>query len=114
MMPLYSREFCDSPRFSPHDRVFFFNQRRGYGRLNLNASSFSSLYRKSIVISNPELKAMALLRIAYDAEDSRNLLMQSQSINLTFIRNEPVAVEEVRQGQEHDRLATKDSTPGFP
>lgn len=40
-------------------------------------------------IKNPELKAMALLRIASDAEDSRNLLMQSQNANLTFIKEQP-------------------------
>ena len=42
-----------------------------------------------MTIKNPELKAMALLRIAYDAEDSRNLLMQSQNANLAFIKNQP-------------------------
>lgn len=40
-------------------------------------------------IKNPELKAMALMRIASDAEDSRNLLMQSQNANLTFIKEQP-------------------------
>ena len=42
-----------------------------------------------MAIRNPELKAMALLQIASDAEDSRNLLMQSQSANLTFIKDQP-------------------------
>lgn len=32
---------------------------------------------------------MALLRIVSDAEDSRNLLMQSQNANLTFIKEQP-------------------------
>ena len=32
---------------------------------------------------------MALLQIASDAEDSRNLLMQSQNINLAFIKEQP-------------------------
>ena len=40
---------------------------------------------QAMQIKNPELKAIALLRIASDAEDSRNLLMQSQNANLTFI-----------------------------
>ena len=40
-------------------------------------------------IKNPELKAMALMRIVSDAEDSRNLLMQSQNANLTFIKEQP-------------------------
>jgi len=42
-----------------------------------------------MTIKNPELKVMALLRIASDAEDSRNLLMQSQNANVTFIKNQP-------------------------
>lgn len=33
--------------------------------------------------------AMALLQIASDAEDSRNLLMQSQNANLAFIKDQP-------------------------
>ncbi len=32
---------------------------------------------------------MALLRIVLDAEDSRNLLMQSQSVNVDFIKKQP-------------------------
>lgn len=44
---------------------------------------------QAMMIKNPELKAMALLRIVSDAEDSRNLLMQSQTVNATFIRNQP-------------------------
>lgn len=44
---------------------------------------------QAMAISNPELKAMALLRIASDAEDSRNLLMQSQSANIKFIKDQP-------------------------
>ena len=44
---------------------------------------------QAMAIRNPELKAMALLQIASDAEDSRNLLMQSQSANLTFIKDQP-------------------------
>lgn len=44
---------------------------------------------QTMAIKNPELKVMALLRIVSDAEDSRNLLMQSQSVNVAFIKNEP-------------------------
>ena len=40
---------------------------------------------QAMQIKNSELKAMALMRIASDAEDSRNMLMQSQNANLTFI-----------------------------
>ena len=38
---------------------------------------------------SPQLKAMALLRIVSDAEDSRNLLMQSQNANVAFIQEQP-------------------------
>jgi len=44
---------------------------------------------QAMQIKNPELKAMALMRIASDAEDSRNMLMQSQNANLTFIKEQP-------------------------
>lgn len=44
---------------------------------------------QAMQIVNPELKTMALMRIASDAEDSRNLLMQSQNVNLTFIKEQP-------------------------
>ncbi|MDO5141540.1 MAG: hypothetical protein Q4D31_00805, partial [Eubacteriales bacterium] len=44
---------------------------------------------QAIQIKNPELKAIALLRVASDAEDSRNLLMQSQNVNLGFIKEQP-------------------------
>lgn len=44
---------------------------------------------QAMQIKNPELKAMALLRITSDSEDSRNLLMQSQNANLTFIKEQP-------------------------
>ena len=44
---------------------------------------------QALTIKNPELKAMALLRIASDAEDSRNLLMQSQNANVSFIKGQP-------------------------
>ena len=44
---------------------------------------------QAMQIKNPELKAMALMQIASDAEDSRNLLMQSQNANLTFIKEQP-------------------------
>lgn len=40
-------------------------------------------------IKNPELIAIALMRIASDAEDSRKFLMQSQNANLTFIKEQP-------------------------
>lgn len=44
---------------------------------------------QATAIKNPELKTMALLRLVADAEDSRNLLMQSQSANVAFIKEQP-------------------------
>lgn len=63
-------------------------QGQEYDRL---ATAYSCQHKllQAMTIKNQELKAMALLRIAYDAEDSRNLLMQSQNANLAFIKNQP-------------------------
>lgn len=44
---------------------------------------------QAMEIKKPELKELALMRIASDAEDSRNLLMLSQNANLDFIKNQP-------------------------
>lgn len=63
-------------------------QGQEYDRL-ATAYSCQQKLLQAMKIKNPELKAMALLRIASDAEDSRNLLMQSQNVNVTFIRNQP-------------------------
>lgn len=63
-------------------------QGQEYDRL---ATAFSCQQKllQAMAIKNPELKAMALLRVASDAEDSRNLLMQSQTVNVEFIKNQP-------------------------
>ena len=55
------------------------------------ASAYSCQQKllQAMSIKNPELKSIALMRIASDAEDSRNLLMQSQNVNVAFIRNQP-------------------------
>lgn len=63
-------------------------QGQEYDRLS-TAYSCQQKLLQAMTIKNPELKSMALLRIAFDAEDSRNLLMQSQNVNLTFIKNQP-------------------------
>ena len=59
-----------------------------YDRL-ATAYSCQQKLLQAMVMKNPELKSMALLRIASDAEDSRNLLMQSQNSNVSFIKNQP-------------------------
>ena len=63
-------------------------QGQEYDRL-ATAYSCQQKLLQAMTIKNPELKAMALLRVTSDAEDSRNLLMQSQNANLTFIKNQP-------------------------
>lgn len=63
-------------------------QGQEYNRL-ATAYSCQQKLLQAMAIKNPELKAMALLRIASDSEDSRNLLMQSQNANVAFIKNQP-------------------------
>ncbi|NLD16770.1 MAG: hypothetical protein GX666_04210 [Tissierellia bacterium] len=64
--------------------------RRGqeYDRL---ASAYSCQQKllQAMVIKNQKLKEFALIRIAGDSEDSRNLLMLSQNASLEFIKNQP-------------------------
>lgn len=63
-------------------------QGQEYDRLATAYSCQQKLFQ-AMEIKSPELKSMALIRIALDAEDSRNLLMQSQNANLTFIKEQP-------------------------
>ena len=63
-------------------------QGQEYDRL-ATAYSCQQKLLQAMAIKNPELKAMALLRIVSDAEDSRNLLMQSQNVNIAFIKDQP-------------------------
>lgn len=63
-------------------------QGQEYDRLAMAYSCQQKLLQ-AMEIKNPELKAMALLQIASDAEDSRNLLMQSQNVILVFIKEQP-------------------------
>lgn len=63
-------------------------QGQEYDRL-ATAYSCQQKLLQAMAIKNPELKAMALLRIVSDAEDSRNLLMQSQNVNVSFIQDQP-------------------------
>lgn len=53
------------------------------------AYSCQQKFLQAIQIKNPELRAMALMRVTSDAEDSRNMLMQSQNANLAFIKEQP-------------------------
>ena len=53
------------------------------------AYSCQQKFLQAMKVRNPELRQMALLRITSDAEDSRNLLMLSQRVNVDLIKNEP-------------------------
>ena len=59
-----------------------------YDRLS-TAYSCQQKFLQAILIKDSKLKKEALLRIALDAEDSRNLLMLSQKANINFIKNLP-------------------------
>ena len=53
------------------------------------AFSCQQKYLQAMRITNPKLRSRALLQLAFDCEDSRNLLMQSQTANIEFIREQP-------------------------
>ena len=63
-------------------------QGQEYDRLATAYSCQQKLIQAS-AIQNPRLKEMALMQLVSDAENSRNLLMQSQSANAAFIKNQP-------------------------
>jgi len=82
-------------------------QGQEYDRLAM-AYSCQQKFLQATVINNPELKTTALLRIAYDAEDSRNLLMQSQNANLAFIKNQPESFwGKLRSGAKPGKVNTR-------
>lgn len=63
-------------------------QGQEYDRL-ATAYSCQQKLIQAMEMRNPELRAMSLLQIVSDAEDSRNLLMLSQKTNIRLITEEP-------------------------
>lgn len=63
-------------------------QGQEYDRLAMAYSCQQKLIQ-AMEITKPELKSMALMQIASDAEDSRNMLMLSQKTNVVFIKDQP-------------------------
>lgn len=63
-------------------------QGQEYDRL-ATAYSCQQKLLQIMAIKNNDLRTRALLNLASDAEDSRNLLMQSQSANLSYIKEQP-------------------------
>lgn len=78
-----------------------------YDRLAMAYSCQQKLLQ-AMTIKNPELRRHQLLRIACDAEDSRNLLMQSQNANVNFIKNEPESFwSKVIQGATTEKVNSR-------
>lgn len=78
-----------------------------YDRLAMAYSCQQKLLQ-AMAIKNPELRIQQLLRIACDAEDSRNLLMQSQSANIAFIKNQPESFwGKLIQGATPEKINTR-------
>lgn len=63
-------------------------QGQEYDRL-ATAYSCQQKLLQAMQIHNPGLRSQALLMLVFDAEDSRNLLMQSQNANVVFIKEQP-------------------------
>lgn len=60
---------------------------------------------QAMKISNLELRNAALLRLAFDAEDSRNLLMLSQQSNVKYIASQPEnIVGKFLHGESQDKI----------
>ena len=63
-------------------------QGQEYDRL-ATAYSCQQKLLQAMQIHNPQIRSQALLMLVFDAEDSRNLLMQSQNANVAFIKEQP-------------------------
>lgn len=63
-------------------------QGQEYDRL-ATAYSCQQKLLQAMQIHNPQIRSQALLMLVFDAEDSRNLLMQSQNTNVAFIKEQP-------------------------
>ncbi len=60
---------------------------------------------QAMKIGNPELKAMALMQLAADAENSRNLLMLSQKSNVEFISSQPEGfIQKMMSGASPEKI----------
>lgn len=83
------------------------HQGQEYDRL-ATAYSCQQKLLQAMEIKNPNLRAMALMQIASDAEDSRNLLMLSQRANVDFISKQPEAFwKKVFSGVDKDKIDSR-------
>ena len=78
-----------------------------YDRL-ATAFSCQQKFLQVMRFQNPELRNAALLRIAMDAEDCRNLLMQSQKANVDFIKEQPESSwEKIFSGANPKKISSR-------
>ena len=79
-------------------------QGQEYDRLATGYSCQQKILQ-AMEIKNKKLQSMALLRIAADAEDSRNLLMLSQKSNVNFIKDQPESFfRKIMSGAKPDKI----------
>ena len=82
-------------------------QGQEYDRL-ATAYSCQQKLLQAMDIKNPELKNVFLLRLVADAEDSRNLLMQSQKVNIEFIKNQPETfIKKLISGEKIEKINSR-------
>ena len=75
-----------------------------YDRL-ATAYSCQQKLLQAMEIRDPQLKAMALMQLTADAEDSRNLLMLSQRSNVEFIMNQPEGfIQKMLSGSSPEKI----------
>ena len=75
-----------------------------YDRL-ATAYSCQQKLLQAMEIKDPQLKAMALMQLASDAEDSRNLLMLSQRSNVEFIMDQPEGfIQKILSGSSPEKI----------
>lgn len=75
-----------------------------YDRL-ATAYSCQQKFLQAVKIANPELRSSALMHIAFDAEDSRNLLMLSQKSNIQFLTEQPDGlIKKIFAGEKADKI----------
>ena len=82
-------------------------QGQEYDRLAM-AYSCQQKMLQAIEIKKPELKQLALLQIASDAENSRNLLMLSQKANVRFLVDQPeTLIGKIVSGATPDKINSR-------
>lgn len=75
-----------------------------YDRLAI-AYSCKQKFLQASCIQNTTLKENALLSIVHDAENSRNMLMESQKVNLDYIKKQPKSFwDKILKGDNNEKI----------